>query len=176
MEEDRIAKAEDLLRQASNTLMAEVPVSSQTTATATRPETPSRTVLPSSSSVADTLRRARSMMDTSSRQGLYRRLNRNERPRAGSVEGKHAKKVEKKTKIKDSKPFEFALLHAYLDQEDDDNDNEDTTLRKERIAAHGMVVLEDRDNELQIRQKIKLCLEGKYEIVGENDFEFVKVN
>eukprot|EP00794_Sanderia_malayensis_P021012 gene21012-23064_t len=122
MEEDRIAKAADLLRQASNMLMAEVPVSSQTTAAATRPETPSRSVLPSSSSVADTLRRARSMMDTSSRQGLYRRLSRNERLRAGSVEGKHAKK----------------------------------------------------DNELQIRQKIKLCLEGKYEIGGENDFEFVK--
>ena len=78
-------------------------------------------------SIAETLVRARSMMQTSSNSGLYRRLNRNKRLRAAATSTTKNKK-EKKSKNLEKKPFEFALLRANSEESDEEDDVE--TLKK----------------------------------------------
>ena len=74
MDEEKLKKAADLLKDASDVLLSVRNNSNSNTTSRTSP-----TIAPGS--VAETLLRARSMMQTSSNSGLYRRLNRNERNR-----------------------------------------------------------------------------------------------
>ena len=68
MDEEKLKKAADLLKDASDVLLSVRNNSNSNTASPTI----------ASGSVAETLLRARSMMQTSTNSGLYRRLNRNE--------------------------------------------------------------------------------------------------
>ena len=122
--------------------------------------------------IAETLARARSMMNTSSSRGLYRRLNRNERLRA-TAESATKNKTAKKTKNIEKRPFEFALLRAISEESDEEDEVE--TLKKEKIVERGMVVLNEDDSELCVRGKIVSSLKSEYGLLGPNDFDFVKV-
>lgn len=122
--------------------------------------------------IAETLSRARSMMNTSSSGGLYRRLNRNERLRA-TAESATKNKTAKKTKHSEKRPFEFALLRAISEESDEQDEVE--TLKKERIVERGMVVLNEDDSESCVRTKIVSSLKSECGLLGPNDFDFVKV-
>lgn len=125
-------------------------------------------------SIAETLSRARRMMQASSNAGLYRRLNQNERLRAtASTSTTGGPKSKKSKKEKEKKPLEFALLKAKpLADNDDDSD---VTLKKENVVERGIIELSEDDNEQVIRQKLLSSLKATYSIIGPNDFEFVKV-
>ena len=122
-------------------------------------------------SVAESVTRARNMMDRSRQGGTFRRLGSNERPRSqiprGGTEGKPKRAVQTKS-IKE-KPFEFALLTS------EEDDTEDHFLKKEMVVEWGMVTLGEQDGEAQVREKIVSSLKEKYNIIASNDFEFVKV-
>ena len=169
MDEDRekLKTAADLLKNASDMLLS-VHNNSSSNVSNTICATNSTTT---SGSIAETLVRARSMMHTSRNTGLYRRLNRNERLRAATTATKNKK--ERKGKPLEKKPFEFALLRA----KSEENDEEDVveTLKKESIVERGMVVLNEDDDEASVRAKIASSLKEQYSLLGPNDFEFVKI-
>ena len=139
MDEEKLKKAADLLKDASDVLLSVRNNSNSNTTSRTSP-----TIAPGS--VAETLLRARSMMQTSSNSGLYRRLNRNERLRAATASTVSAKNKKSKSKPVEKKPFEFALLRA--NSEESDEEGEIETLRKEKIIERGMIEL----NEMMMSQ------------------------
>jgi hypothetical protein len=124
--------------------------------------------------ITQSVGRARAMMQSSSNGGLYRRLNRNERLRAGSstapINPSKSTKA-KKAKTVETKPFEYVLLMAVEDDDDEDN----STLTKDKILERGIVTLDENDNELTIRKKLVSSLDDKYPALNYNDFEFIKV-
>lgn len=121
MDEEKLKKAADLLKDASDVLLS--------VRNNANPNTTSATV--ASGSVAETLLRARSMMQTSTNSGLYRRLNRNERLRAATASTASTKNKKSKSKPLEKKPFEFALLRA--NSEESDEEDEVEMLKKEKI-------------------------------------------
>ena len=120
MDEEKVKRAANLLKEASDMLLS---VENSSSA-------PSRRT--NQGSIAETLVRARSMMQTSSNSGLYRRLNRNERLRATATSTTTKNKKEKKSKNLEKKPFEFALLRANSEESEEEDDVE--TLKKENIV------------------------------------------
>lgn len=119
----------------------------------------------SSGNVHEVVRCARSMIDQSSKGGLYRRLNQNERLRATG------KSSQLKNKAKtESKAFEFCFLSS-----DEEDEFDEQTLLKENIVKRGIIMLNEGDSEAAIREKIVSAVKPKYPILSENDFEFVKV-
>ena len=149
---DNVSEAAGLLRRASDMLLS---VDSSSTTL---------------HSVAESVTRARNLMDRSRQGGTFRRLGSNERLRSqiprGGTKGKRKRDVQTKS-IKE-KPFKFALLNSKED------DTEDDFLKKEMIVERGMVTLGEQDGEVQVREKIASSLKEKYNIIGPNDFEFVK--
>ena len=160
MDEEKLKRAAGLLKEASDMLFS---VENNSNASSRRTN---------EGSIAETLVRARSMMQTSSNSGLYRRLNRNERLRAAATSTTKNKK-EKKSKNLEKKPFEFALLRANSEESDEEDDVE--TLKKEKIVERGMVVLNEDDSESSVRAKIVSSLKTQYSMLGPNDFDFIKV-
>ena len=77
------------------------------------------------------------------------------------------KKVKKR-----KKPLEYAfnLLKA-CDEESECDD----TLRKGNITERGVIELLEDDNEQVIREKLLSSLKATYQVLGRNNFEFVKV-
>ena len=74
------------------------------------------------------------------------------------------------------KPFEFVLLKAAWSEKASSNDDEyDGTVNKDSIVLRGIVQIEKGDSEVSIRKKLQSSLQSKYELIGPNDFEFVKV-
>jgi len=120
----------------------------------------------STRNVHEAVHHARSMIQQSSRGGLYRRLNQTERLRATAAtsQAKNKAKTERK-------PFEFCLLTA----DEDGDDYDEQSLLKENIVERGIVLLKEGDNEADIREKIVSSVKEKYPIMSGNDFEFVKV-
>ena len=123
-----------------------------------------------------TLIRARNMVSESSSTGVFRRMNRRERLRSAAPygqnqQGKGDAKINT-AKKRQSKPIEFALLKCYDDADDEDDEHH---LKWNSIIANGMIMAEEDDREENIRKKLKESLVKKFEIIGENDFEFVKV-
>ena len=104
--------------------------------------------------------------------------------RATGVFRKQERKIEsnfrtkgEKTKTASStgskdKPFKFALLAC----KDVDSDEPHGILKKDIILDRGIVSLNERDNEAAIREKLVSSLQGKYGMIGRNDFGHVKVN
>ena len=163
MDGEKLKKAADLLKDASDVLLS---VRNNSNSNTTSP-----TIAPGS--VAETLLRARSMMQTSASSGLYRRLNKNERLRAATASTTSTKNKKSKSKPVEKKPFEFALLRA--NSEESDEEDEVETLKKEKIIERGMIVLDEDDGEPSVRAKIASSLKGQYSLLGPNDFDFVKV-
>ena len=123
-----------------------------------------------------TLIRARNMVSEGSSTGVFRRMNRRERLRSAAPygqnqQGKGDAKINP-VKKRQSKPIEFALLKCYDDADDEDDEHH---LKWNSIIANGMIMAEEDDREENIRRKLKKSLVKKFEIIGENDFEFVKV-
>ena len=199
--EKTIAEAANLLKQASDMLLS---VKDDDTAEENDSETHQRDVRPRSSSsssrrpasadgarswtnsrealpspsinvISETLSHARSMMETSSSAGLYRRLNKNERLRAAPKSGqqKNAKARSKEGNSAVSRPFEFALISCSATSEDSSDDS--NTLSRDMILERGMVTLDEKDNEDKIRGKLVSALDSKYSMIGKHDFEFIKV-
>jgi hypothetical protein len=130
------------------------------------------TVRPQGRSVNETLARARSMMQSSRTTGVFRRLSSSERLRATSGPKEKKSKTASSSGSKD-KPFEFALLACG----DVDSDEPDDSLKKDMILDRGIVsLINEKDNEAAIREKLVSSLKGKYGLIGQNDFEFTKVN
>ena len=120
-----------------------------------------------------TLLRARNMISGSLSAGGNRRLNRRERLRSAAPYNEtKTNKTAKKDKKKPAKPIEFALLKCY---DDDDVEDDEHTSKWDSVIANGIIMAEEDDNEANIRKKIKDSLVNKFEAIGENDFEFVKV-
>ncbi|KAL9960243.1 hypothetical protein ACROYT_G033677 [Oculina patagonica] len=123
-------------------------------------------------SVAESVNRARNMMERSREGGAFRRLGMNERLRSASPIPRGQKSKQKRTKGVKEKPFEFALLGC---KDDDAEDDFNQFLKKDMIVERGIVTLGEQDSEDNIREKIATSLKEKYSIIGPNDFEFVKV-
>ena len=108
---DKIAEAAGLLRRASDMLLT---VDSPSTSVLSEGSTESQSML---HSVAESVNRARNMMDRSRHGGTFRRLGSNERLRTqiprGGTKGKPKRAVQRKG-IKE-KLFEFALLNSKED-------------------------------------------------------------
>ena len=164
-DQEKLKKASELLKSASDMLLS---VRSDSGAPNTTCSTTTR-----SGSIAETLVRARSMMQTSTNTGFYRRLNRNERLRAAAAATPTKSKKEKKSKPLEKKPFEFALLRAKSEESDEEDAVE--TLKKENIVERGMIELAEDDSEATVRAKVASSLKSQYSLLGPNDFEFVKV-
>ena len=96
-------------------------------------------------SVAESVTRARNLIDRSRQGGTFRRLGSNERLRSqiprGGTKGKPKRDVQTKS-IKE-KPFEFALLNSKED------DTEDDFLKKEMVVKKSMVTLGEQDGTVQ---------------------------
>ena len=138
--------------------------------------------------LSTTLSNARNMLSTSSRNGVFARLSSNERlrattstssPTSSSSRGRgmsnfYVNRRQLGNKIKNSeKPIEFALLRPD-DDEDDENHNK-TTLKWDSVISNGIVMVCESDGESAIRSKIKRAVSKSFPLIGENDFEFVKV-
>ena len=182
-----ITKAADLLEEASQLLRSKV---TQRGAAAPysrgRPRSPLRlsnnarptTTRPDRQTIQTTLDQARSMVRQNSAAGLFRRLNRNERLRAASASpsglGRGGRPGRTQAQERKSKPFPFAMLKCF--REDGVEELEDCeTLKSDSIIANGMLVVYEGDGESSIRKAITEALVGTFPLLGEKDFEFVKV-
>ena len=169
----KIEEAVGLFRQAQDVLLSQLPATS--TALDNNRENNFRynRTMTSTNPISDTVALARSMMQSSSSAGLYRRLNRNERLRAsGSVSGLPASTSGSRSskEKKERKPFEFAL------RTNSNDDGGGDSLRRDMILERGVVTLTDGDNEQAIRGKLRSALKGKYSHIGTDDFDFIKVS
>ena len=166
---NNLKRVSDLLKEASALLDASSQASPSTSRSDSslhhsncRQESPS--IVPSSSGngiLSATINRARNMLQTSSTSGVYSRLGRQDRLRAAAI-APESKIESKKQRLE--KPFEFALIRST-----------DETLKLNSIIAEGIIMLHERNNEKDIRFKIKDCLRSKFELISEDDFDFVKV-
>ena len=121
------------------------------------------------SRLQETLFIARGMVEQSSSEGVFKRLNRQERLRSTAP---YASKSSKPANTKETKkkPFEFSLLRCF-----DEDEEEPYNLRWDSVIASGIILLDETDNEEAIRRAIQSSLQNKYPIIGVNDFDFVKV-
>ena len=168
----KLNEAAELLRKASDMLLESQRTASTTTSTLSAVHSRPTIRQVGNTASAETLARTRSMMQSSTNGGAFRRLNQSERLRASSgtnfPRGKKGKKAEQ---VKE-RPFEFALLNC---TREDSDDEEDDNLRREMIVERGIVTLGEQDSEFSIREKLVSSLKDKYGIIGPNDFQFVKV-
>ena len=173
---DKISEAAGLLRRASDmllTLDSENSNSNSRSASApTGPSVSTQSQGPLLHSVAESVTRARNMMQRSRDGGAFRRLGMNERLRSVSPIPRGQKSKQKRTKGVKEKPFEYALLGC---KDDDAEDDFNQFLKKDMIVERGIVTLGEQDSEDNIREKIASSLKEKYSIIGPKDFEFVKV-
>ena len=158
MDEEKLKKAADLLKDDLDSLLSVRNNFNSNTSSATI----------ASGSVAETLLRTRSMMQTSTNSGLYRRLNRNERLRAATASAASTLNKKSKSKPLEKKPLEFALLRA--NSEESDEEDEVETLKKEKIIKRRMIVLNEDDDESTVRAKIASSLKAQYTLLGPIDF------
>ena len=109
------------------------------------------------------------MVEQSSSEGVFKRLNRQERLRSTAP---YASKSSKPANTKETKKksFEFSLLRCF-----DEDEEEPYNLRWDSVIASGIILLDETDNEEAIRRAIQSSLQNKYPIIGVNDFDFVKV-
>jgi hypothetical protein len=187
---DMLKEASEKLRKAAqdqsaqpnrgNSDSCESTGTSTTTRSRDRQVGTSQTDEESRNTLRETLLRARNMITGSSSTGGNRRLNRRERLRSAAPydEKQHGKgtKTNKPAKKKQTKPIEYALLKCYDDDDDNVEDDEvEHTLKWDSVIANGIIMAEEDDNEANIRKKLKDSLVNKFEVIGENDFQFVKV-
>lgn len=161
---DRIERVSKLLEEASKLLRGGSSSNSDSNST-----------VGSCSSAQDVVTNARNMLRASSSGGVYQRLSRSQRLRATAPYARSSTEPKAKPKPKKdkAKAMEFALIKCHNFEEDDDED--DYNLKWDSVVANGMVMLSEEDDENSIRQAIKQSLLKKFPIIGENDFDFVKV-
>ena len=173
---DKISEAAGLLSRASDMLLTlDSENSNSNSRSASAPAGPSVSTQsqgPLLHSVAESVNRARNMMQRSRDGGAFRRLGMNERLRSVSPIPRGQKSKQKRTKGVKEKPFEYALLGC---KDDDAEDDFNQFLKKDMIVERGIVTLGEQDSEDNIREKIASSLKEKYSIIGPKDFEFVKV-
>ena len=127
--------------------------------------------------VADTVGRARLMLQRSTIAGLCSRLNQRERLRASprsaspATGSSEAKKPKKNNVNEQQKPFEFALTN-YGDEDECD----EYMITSNNIMLRGFVNLMTTDSESNIRAKIGEAIRLKYPLVRNNDFVFLRAN
>ena len=134
-----------------------------------------------------TVNRARQMLSSSARNGVYSRLNQRERLRAGgnsnnrsTISAPHRSSSKRPvaapptaTKKKPDKAIEYALLKAKAVLEDECE--ADDTLKWNSVIADGIIMSNERDGERDIRTKIADSLRRKFPLFGGDDFDFIKV-
>lgn len=168
MADDRIERAAGMLEEAAKLLRT--PTSTDSSIRSTN-----RHESQESSGIEQALQRAQSMLRSSSSSGLCRRLSKTERLRASSSQkGKNSPSVSgnsKKSK-KEKKPFEFALLRSWDEEEEED---ESYTIKWDSVIAEGLLEIEEEDDESTIRKALQSALLNKFPVLGVNDFDFAKV-
>ena len=160
---DRISRAAALLKEASSFVVTEEP----TDMIATRPNMSSQSAVPNSISRA--VNSARQMLNTSSRAGVFTRLNRNERLRSctsSSPRPLTSQPVRKKPDV----AIEFGLIEAPSEET-----RHGQCLKWDSVIASGIVACNEYDSEKDIRVKIRDSLCNKFSLFCADDFEFVKV-
>ena len=103
--------------------------------------------------------------------GLYSRLNRSQRKNPSSALTTPGKQPfnEKAKKIKsESKAVEYAFLKCH-------DSEHPFFLKWDSIIADGIVMLQEEDEENDVRDAIQKSLQKKYALIGKDDFEFKKV-
>ena len=135
---DKISEAAGLLRRASDmllTLDSENSNSNSRSASApTGPSVSTQSQGPLLHSVAESVTRARNLMQRSRDGGAFRRLGMNERLRSVSPIPRGQKSKQKRTKGVKEKPFEYALLGC---KDDDAEDDFNQFLKKDMIVERG---------------------------------------
>ncbi len=124
--------------------------------------------------------RAQGMMRQASNNGLFRRLSQSERLRAASQfrSGSHqfstvgSNKKAKKSKVDESRPFEFVLVTFGSDEESFTGKN----FKDDNVVLRGFVNLSTAHCEKEIRDKIAKAINKQYPIVAGNDLVFLKAN
>ena len=149
--------------------------SSSASSSTMRTSSPSAQSTVDNNTVADTVGRARLMLQRSTMSGLCSRLNQRERLRAsprsaspvtGSSEAKKAKKNNEQ-----QKPFEFALMNF-----DDEDECDEYMITSNNIMLRGFINLMTTDSESNIRAKIGEAIRLKYPLVRNKDFVFLRAN
>eukprot|EP00112_Aurelia_sp_Birch-Aquarium-sp1_P007894 Seg1861.1 transcript_id=Seg1861.1/GoldUCD/mRNA.D3Y31 product="hypothetical protein" protein_id=Seg1861.1/GoldUCD/D3Y31 len=140
-EQERIVRAAALLQEASSLLTTTRSLPTASTSARPRPSTSAASALPNI--LSTTVNRARQMLNTSSRAGVYTRLNRNERLGARTSSSSRplpsqAKTVKKKPDI----AIEFALVEA--PSEETKNDQH---LRWDSVISDGIITCNENDSE-----------------------------
>lgn len=120
------------------------------------------------SSISQALSRARSMVRSSSRGGLYSRLGQRERLRATAVSTTGQPDPKKIRRAVESKAFEFVLMKM--------DDGDAMAVAEENVALRGFIQLSSNDKEVDIRKKIGEALRLKFPCVVDRDFEFLRAN
>ena len=117
-------------------------------------------------SISSTVKRARSMVNSSSTSASFARLNKKEVLRAMNPQlSKKAKPVEK--------TFEFVFLSF---EEEDGHDGKAFLLDDHAIKLRGFVSLDSFMDEKQIRNRFEEAIQLKYPTVLGRDLEFLRAN
>ena len=107
-------------------------------------------------SVAESVTRARNLMDRS-RQGLtFRRLGSNERLRSQIPRGRTKAKPKRDVQPK-------SIMEKLFLPNSKEDDTEDDFLKKKMLVGGGMVTLGEQDSEAQVREKIALSVNYRTE-------------
>ncbi len=112
------------------------------------------------------------MLHTSSRAGVYTRLNRNERLRASTSSS--SRPLPTQANIVKKKPditMEFALIEATSSEET----KNDKHLKWDSVISDDIITCNENDSEKDIRIKVRDSLREKFSLLGADDFEFIKV-
>ena len=176
----KMIRASKLLREASELLESEAntsrhpdertfanPVAGPSSSRPSAAERPERST--GNATLATSVNRARQMLNASSRSGLFNRLNQQERlrasvnhPRRPLSQGQQGRKRKAAERA-----IDFALLKCSEVCGD--------TLKWDSVLTEGIIMVSEDDTEKEIRLKVRDSLRGKYELIGQDDFEFVKV-
>ena len=161
--DERIVRAAALLQEASSLLTTTEPIASA------RPSASSASTLPNI--LNTTVNRARQMLNTSSRAGVFTRLNRNERLRASTSSSPRPMACQSKTvKKKPDVAIEFAMIEAPSEESKNDQ-----YLKWDSVISDGIITCNENDSEKDIRIKVRDSLREKFSLLCADDFEFVKV-
>lgn len=130
-----------------------------------------------------TVNRARQMLSSSARNGVYSRLNQREQLSAGnsnsnstisapSSSSKRPAAAPTAAKKKPDKAIEYALKEKAVIEGDYEADD---TFNWDSVIADGIIMSNERDGEREIRTKIADSLRRKFPLIGGDDFGLIKV-
>ena len=119
------------------------------------------------SSVGAVLSRARAMISHSVSNGAFSRLNRRERLRAQSNQRQPANPP-KRQKKQEKKVLEFVLVDVR------ESEGESWSFSEDIVLLRGIIEIDNSASETDVREEIGKAARMKYDILTNNDFEFLR--